>query len=232
MLRPSPQTFAARGDHRHRRRPRQDRFDQVSSRIQHVFAVVDHDQQASTRQRLSHTLGHRAPRLLGDTPSPKSGTNAAVVADTRIWPPWPTAITRAARFNAGPKQSSPRCSASPVAIPIRTGNPKSACALTAASTAPRAEVNAAHTPSPVCLNNQPPCDSTACFSTSSCAASSTHRSGVGFPPFRRALDVGEQERHRPRRPHPIRWHDPSSHGANPRGAADREHPFRTEANKR
>ena len=35
------------------------------------------------------------------------------------------------------------------------------------------EANAAHTPSPVCLNNQPPCASIALRNTSSCAASAT-----------------------------------------------------------
>src|SRR3954471_20618914 len=40
----------------------------------------------------------------------------------------------------------------------------------AASTAALAEPNAAHTPSPVCLNNQPPWDSMADRSTSSCSA--------------------------------------------------------------
>ena len=47
------------------------------------------------------------------------------------------------------------------------------CAATAASTAERGEANAAHTPSPVCLNNQPPCASIAWRSTSSWAASAT-----------------------------------------------------------
>ena len=50
---------------------------------------------------------------------------------------------------------------SPVAIPICTGNSSARCAATAASTAERGEANAAHTPSPVCLNNQPPCASMA-----------------------------------------------------------------------
>ena len=35
------------------------------------------------------------------------------------------------------------------------------CAATAASTAERGEANAAHTPSPVCLNTKPPCPSIA-----------------------------------------------------------------------
>src|SRR6202044_3954779 len=42
---------------------------------------------------------------------------------------------------------------------------------TAAFTADLGEANAAHTPSPVCLNNQPPCASIAERNTSSCAAS-------------------------------------------------------------
>ena len=53
------------------------------------------------------------------------------------------------------------------------------------STAHLGEANAAHTPSPVCLNNQPPCASTAARNTASCAAraacialaSASHRAG-------------------------------------------------------
>ena len=45
------------------------------------------------------------------------------------------------------------------------------CAATAASTADLGDANAAHTPSPVCLNNQPPCASIAERNTSSRAAS-------------------------------------------------------------
>ena len=40
------------------------------------------------------------PRSIRTT---SSATNSAVDAATRIWPPCPAAITRAARFNAGPK---------------------------------------------------------------------------------------------------------------------------------
>ena len=58
-------------------------------------------------------------------------------------------------------------------MPIRTGNSSARCAATAASTADLGEANAAHTPSPVCLNNQPPCASIAARNTSSWAASAT-----------------------------------------------------------
>ena len=64
-------------------------------------------------------------------------------------------------------------SASPVASPIRTGNSSARCAATAASTADLGEPNTAHTPSPVCLNNQPPCASVVLHNTSSWAASAT-----------------------------------------------------------
>ena len=47
------------------------------------------------------------------------------------------------------------------------------CASTAACTADRADPNAAHTPSPVCLNNQPPFAAIADRKTSSCSANST-----------------------------------------------------------
>ena len=52
-----------------------------------------------------------------------------------------------------------------------TGNSSDRCAAMAASTADLGDENAAHTPSPVCLNKQPPCASTAPRSTASCAAS-------------------------------------------------------------
>src|ERR1700761_3119700 len=58
-------------------------------------------------------------------------------------------------------------------MPIRTGNTSARCAATAASTADVGDANAAHTPSPVCLNNQPPCASSALRTTSSWAASAT-----------------------------------------------------------
>src|ERR1700722_1283787 len=56
-------------------------------------------------------------------------------------------------------------------MPIRTGNSSPRCAATAASTADLGEANAAHTPSPVCLNKKPPCASIADRNTSSWAAS-------------------------------------------------------------
>src|ERR1700692_2436910 len=55
-------------------------------------------------------------------------------------------------------------------MPIRTGNSSARCAATAASTAHLGEANAAQTPSPVCLNNQPPCASIALHNTSSWVA--------------------------------------------------------------
>src|ERR1700756_2440680 len=54
---------------------------------------------------------------------------------------------------------------------MRTGNSNARWAATAASTADVGDPNAAHTPSPVCLNNQPPCRSIALRNTSSWAAS-------------------------------------------------------------
>ena len=56
-------------------------------------------------------------------------------------------------------------------MPIRTGNSSARCAATAASTADLGDANAAHTPSPVCLNMKPPCAPIAPRSTSSWAAS-------------------------------------------------------------
>ena len=65
-------------------------------------------------------------------------------------------------------------------MPIRTGNSNPRCAATAASTAERGEANAAHTPSPVCLNNQPPCPSITERNTSSWAASATRIASASF----------------------------------------------------
>src|SRR6201987_3420532 len=55
-------------------------------------------------------------------------------------------------------------------MPIGPGNAGARCAATAASTADVGDENAAHTPSPVCLNNQPPCASIVSRNTLSCAA--------------------------------------------------------------
>src|SRR6516164_4167183 len=65
-------------------------------------------------------------------------------------------------------------------MPIRTGNSRARCAATAASTAQLGEANAAHTPSPVCLNNQPPCASIASRNTSSWAASAARIALASF----------------------------------------------------
>ena len=55
-------------------------------------------------------------------------------------------------------------------------------------------------PSPVCLNNQPPCASIASRNTSSWAARAIRMLvRVGFPPTGRTLNVGEQKRHDTRR---------------------------------
>src|SRR5436309_7295051 len=58
-------------------------------------------------------------------------------------------------------------------MPMRTGSSSARCASIAASTAARAEANAAYAPSPVCLNSQPPRASIAARTTSSCAANAT-----------------------------------------------------------
>jgi hypothetical protein len=65
-------------------------------------------------------------------------------------------------------------------MPIRTGNASARCAATAASTADLGDANAAHTPSPVCLNNQPPCASITERKTSSWAASANRISSGSF----------------------------------------------------
>ena len=44
----------------------QDRLDQVGRRVEHVLAVVQHDQQPPPRQGLGDAVGHRQPGLGGD----------------------------------------------------------------------------------------------------------------------------------------------------------------------
>ena len=93
----------------------------------------------------------------------------------------------AARLRRSPAPSAPATPA-PAARP--PPHPPQTCG----------EANAAHTPSPVCLNNQPPCASIAERNTSSWAASAARIAiGVGLPPTGRTLDIGEQKRHHPRR---------------------------------
>ena len=83
-------------------------------------------------------------------------------------------------------------------MPMRTANPNNRCAATAESTAARADANAAHTPSPVCLNHPPP-TTTLDRRPQHLVMSGQrdpHRGSIRFPPTRGTLDVGEQERHR------------------------------------
>ena len=61
-----PQSFAAGGHNSHRRRVRQDRFDQIGGSVEHVLAVVEHQQPDSALQRGGHRLAHGLARLLGD----------------------------------------------------------------------------------------------------------------------------------------------------------------------
>ena len=75
-----------------------------------------------------------------------------------------------------------------------------ACACSAAATASPARANAAWNPSPVALTTYPPLASIAARNRASCSATSApHLVGPVLPQPRRTLDVGEQERHRPRR---------------------------------
>ncbi len=81
---------------------------------------------------------------------------------------------------------------------MRTGNSSALCAAIAASTADLGDANVAQTPSPVCLNNQPPCASIALRNTSSWAASATRIPSASLS-HRRVEPIGEQKRHHPRR---------------------------------
>ncbi len=60
------QPFAAGGHNLDRRRGRQDGLDQIGCGVQHVLAVVKHQQPYSALQRGGHRLTHCPARLLGD----------------------------------------------------------------------------------------------------------------------------------------------------------------------
>ena len=66
MLVGDPQPFAAGGQDSHRRRLRQDGFDQIGGGVEHVLAVVEHQQPDPALQRGGHRLAHGLARLLGD----------------------------------------------------------------------------------------------------------------------------------------------------------------------
>ena len=67
MLRAHPKPLPAGGDHLHRRGVGQQLLDEVGGGVQHVFAVVQHQQQPPARKRLGDARGHRQARLRGDT---------------------------------------------------------------------------------------------------------------------------------------------------------------------
>ena len=77
-------------------------------------------------------------------------------SDRHALPPSP------ARPGSVPRRSShrPARSASPVAIPIRTGSSSAAARRRRHRPRHRGDEKAAHTPSPVCLNSQPSCAAT------------------------------------------------------------------------
>ena len=59
-------THLAGGHDSHRRRLRQDGFDQIGVVVEHVLAVVEHQQPHPALQRGGHTVSHALARLLGD----------------------------------------------------------------------------------------------------------------------------------------------------------------------
>ena len=61
---PSPSRLVARI--RHRRRLREDGLDQIGGGVEHVLAVVEHQQPDPALQRGGHRLAHGLARLLGD----------------------------------------------------------------------------------------------------------------------------------------------------------------------
>ena len=58
MLVGDPESFAAGGENLHGRRAREDRLDQVGGGVEHVLAVVEHQQPRPALQR----RGHHSPR--------------------------------------------------------------------------------------------------------------------------------------------------------------------------
>jgi hypothetical protein len=75
---------------------------------------------------------------------------------------------------------TPRRQRPSLLAPVLVGKCSLRFTATAASTANVGEANAAHTPSPVCLNNQPPCVSIAERNTSSWAASAARIRSASF----------------------------------------------------
>ena len=61
-----PEALPAGGQHLHRRRASEDAVDQVGGGVQHVLAVVEHQQARAALQRGSHAVRHGHTRLLGD----------------------------------------------------------------------------------------------------------------------------------------------------------------------
>ena len=125
----------------------------------------------------------------------------AAVRDAPSAAPHGSPTGRSSRRRAPPPRRCARPSAPATAPVTGHGSPPSACcAATAATTASSAVANAAWNPSPVVLTTYPPCASIASRSSSSWRASAVaHRVGMLLPQARRTLDVGEQERDRPRR---------------------------------
>ena len=61
---PSPSRLVAKTSHG--RRLREDGFDQIGGGVEHVLAVVEHQQPDPALQRGGHALAHALARLLGD----------------------------------------------------------------------------------------------------------------------------------------------------------------------
>ena len=66
MLVGDPESFAAGGQDLHRRRCREDCFDQIGGGIPDVLGVIDHQQPQPALQRGGHGLAHGLTRLLRD----------------------------------------------------------------------------------------------------------------------------------------------------------------------
>jgi hypothetical protein len=111
-----------------------------------------------TRSGRPRSFSRCTPRSRSDAPGGSaSPTTAAAASDTKTWPPYPTAATRAARCTSRPTRPAAALSASPVCTPIRTRTcspagqacaAKARCICVTAAMHARAEENTAKNASP------------------------------------------------------------------------------------
>ena len=146
----------------------------------------------------SRPLSSKVPR----STTSRSGTSDRTVADTSTWPPWPALHHPSSKVQRGAEVVA----VSQFGVAGVQPHPYRQCERLLGGNGSRdgqrlGEVNAAITPSPVCLNCTPPCAWITSARSGSCSRIAAAIGGlVVAPALRRALDVGEEERHDPGRP--------------------------------